>query len=151
MHTRLLGYGSLIFCFFLQTAQAQMPGLAQPGLNSSLIKLFGKINAFSSKTQVRMLDKTQKETMSMTMDFAFLDGKIRLDVDLNQIKSTDIPQQMLGSLKQIGMDKMVSIVRPDKKATLVIYPALKAYAEIPMSREEAADLEKNFNIEKSPP
>src|SRR6266567_6448066 len=104
MQKRLIAYCCLVLGFFLQTAQAQMPALSQPGLNAALMKLFGKNNGFSSKTQVRMLDKTQKETMSMIMDFAFLDGKIRLDVDLNQIKSRDIPQEMLASLKQIGMD-----------------------------------------------
>ena len=111
------------------TAQAQMPGGPQTGVNAAMTKLFGKNTAFSAKAEVRMLDKAQKQTMSMPMLFALLDGKIRVEMDMTQIKSKEMPADMAGTLKQMGMDKMITIVRPEKKTTLVVYPALQGYAE----------------------
>lgn len=96
-----------------------------------------------------MLDKAGKETMNLKMKFALLDNKIRLDVDLAQLKSAEINPQMVASLKQVGMDKLVSIVRLDRKSTLVVYPALQAYTEVPMSSEDAADLAKEFTVQKT--
>jgi hypothetical protein len=150
MKSQKLIYACLTFVLIALAAQAQIPNLAQPGMNAAMTKLFGNITGFSAKASVRMLDKESKETMSMGMNFALLEGKIRLEVDMTQIKSKDLTPEMITPLKQMGMDKMISIVRPDKKATLVIYPALQAYAEIPLSSEDAADLEKSFKIEKSP-
>ena len=138
----------LAFLVITAPAQAQVPP-NPAGLNASMLKLFGNFTGFSSKAVVRMLDKSDKETMNMSMNFALLDGKIRLDVDMAQVKSKELTPEMLAPLKQIGMDKMVSIVRPDRKATFVIYPSLQAYAEVPMSSEDAADLNKDFKVEKS--
>lgn len=128
---------------------AQMPSFNQPGMNAAMTKLFGNITAFSAKAQVRMLDRAEKETMSLPMDFIMLEGKIRLEVDLAQIKSKEFTPEMLATFKQMAMDKMVSIVRPDKKATLVIYPALQVYAEVPMPMEDVADLEKTYKVERT--
>ena len=49
-------------------------------------------------------------------------------------------------MKQMGLDKMVSIVRPDRKLTIVAYPTLRAYAEAPMSAQDAADLDKKYTV-----
>ena len=130
-----------------------IPGNAQlpsnpAGLNAAMTKLFGNVTAFSSKAEVKMLDKAQKETMSMNMDFALLEGKIRADIDFAQVKNAEMAGA-LAQLKQMGMDRMSSIVRPDKKTTLIIYPGLQAYAETPMPPEESAALEKNYKIEKT--
>src|SRR5206468_1504428 len=75
---------------------------------------------------------------------------IRLEVDVNQIKSKELTPATIAPLKQMGMDKMVSIIRPDKRATLVICPSAQAYAEMPMSAEEAADWEKTYKVQKNP-
>jgi len=128
---------------------AQIPGANQAGVNAAMIKLFGPTTAFSSKAQVQMLDKAEKETMSMPMNFALLDAKIRLEVDLTQLKSKDFPPQMLSQIKQMGMSQLLTIVRPDKKSTIVIYPALRAYAEMGMSSDEVAALASNYKVEKS--
>ncbi len=133
----------------LPTAFAQMPGPGQTGLNAAMTKLFGEFTAFSARTAVTMKDKAQNETLKMPMDFSLRDGKIRADVDLGQLKSRDLTPEMATQLKQIGMDKMLTIVRPDKKTTLVVYPALKAYADVPMSKQEADDLDQTYKVVKT--
>jgi hypothetical protein len=131
-------------------AWAQMPGGGpSSSMNAAMSKLFGNNNAFTSKAELRVLDKANKETTRMPMGFNMLDGKTRLDIDLTQIKSSQVPAAAIASMKQMGMDQVVTIIRPDKKATLLIYPSLKSYAEIAMSSEEAADANKNFKIEKT--
>ena len=129
------------------SVQAQMPGGNQAGLNAAMLKLFGTTTAFTSKASVRMLDKAQAETMSMTMDFAMLDGKVRAEIDLSQIKSKEMPPEAAASLKAMGMDKMVSVVLPEKKNTLVIYPSLRSYAEVPMSKDDASTMDTKYKIE----
>jgi hypothetical protein len=125
-------------------AQMMNPGQAA-GLNAAMLKLFGDLNAFSSKATLRMLDKTQKQTMSMPINFALLDSKVRMDIDLNQLKSAEMQQEALTMLKQMGMDKMTTIIRPDKKSTLLLSPTLQGYAEMPLSKEEADAANKKYN------
>jgi len=130
-------------------ARAQVLSPNQAGLNGAMLKLFGNTTAFTSKSQVRMLDKADKETMSLPLDFALLEGKIRLDLDLAQIKSKDLTPEVIAPFKQMNMTKMATVVRTDKKQTLVIYPGLQAYAEMPMSSEEKADWESSYKVEKT--
>src|SRR4051812_42568870 len=127
------------------SAKAQMmnPGQAA-GLNAAMLKLFGELTAFSSKATLRTLDKTQKQTMFMPINFALLDGKVRMDIDLNQLKSAEMQAEALTMLKQMGMDKMTTIIRPDKKSTLLISPILQGYAEMPLSKQEADAANKKY-------
>jgi hypothetical protein len=142
-------FTSFLLLLLVGKAPAQMVSPGQAGLNAAMLKLFGNAKAFSSQSEARTLDKAGKEMMSLKMKFALLDNKIRLDVDLAQLKSAEINPQMVASFKQVGMDKLVSIVRLDRKSTLVVYPALQAYTEVPMSTEDAADLTKEFTVQKT--
>ena len=42
-------------------------------------------------------------------------------------------------MKQAGMDKMVTLILPEQKVTLISYPGLQSYAEMRLSEEEAGD------------
>jgi hypothetical protein len=125
----------------------QMPNPGQaPGMNAAMTKLFGDVTAFSSKATVRLLDKTQKETMLMPLGFALLDGKMRAEIDLTQLKSKDLQPEAMAMFKQMGMDKMTTIIRPDRKTTMVVYPSMQGYAEVPMSKEDAAASGKDYKV-----
>src|ERR1043166_2148081 len=95
--------------------EAQMSAVTQSGLSAATMKLFGNNTACAAKASVRMLDRTEKETMSLPMSFSMLDHKIRLELDMNELKSKEITQEMIASFKQMRMEKMINIVRPDKK------------------------------------
>jgi hypothetical protein len=145
--TRLLAVAALFGAAF--TSYAQLPGGAPGGINAALIKLFGDVTAFSAQTEVRVLDKSRQETLSVPMDFALLDKKIRVSLDLGSMKSKDMPPGTADALKQMGMARVISVVRPDKKLIHIIYPDQKCYLNMPMPPEEVEAMDKNPKVEKT--
>jgi len=130
-------------------ARAQLPGGSQAGMNAAMLKMFGDITAFSSKADVRVQERGAREPMTMTVDFAMLDGKVRMDLDMSTVKSKQLPADLLAGYKSAGMDKVATVLRPDRKSALLIYPAVRGYVELPMSKEEAADMDRKFKIDKT--
>jgi len=128
---------------------AQMPAAGPGGWNAAMTKLFGDVKSFSAKADMRVLDNADKESMSMGMTFALLDGMVRMEIDLAQMKSAALPPNATASLKQMGMDRLTTLVLPEKKAVYVIYPTLQAYVEMPLPEEEAAAAKKDFKISKT--
>jgi hypothetical protein len=126
------------------SAQVQMPMQGQ-GLNAALMKLFGDTKAFSARTE--FLIRSGAETTIIPMGFALLDGKMRMDVDMAQVKSKQMPAKTLAMLKKMGMDRMVNIIIPEKKIMWIIYPALKAYAEMPAMDEAVAGFATRIELE----
>ena len=126
-----------------------MPGGGQPGVNGAMLKLFGDISGFTSTVEVRLTDKGTKELTTMTMGFAMLERKVRLDLDMSRIKSKQITKESLTSLKTAGLDKLSTVVRPDRKVAMIIYPAITGYVEMPMSRDEASDMERNYTVSRT--
>lgn len=126
------------------TASAQM-GAPNTGINATMIKLFGDTKAFTAKAQARVLDKEQKEVSSIPMTMSLLEEKLRTEIDLTQAKMAMIPAEAAAMMKQSGMDKLITIVRPDKKVTWLCYPGAEAYAEMPFSESESAE----SNVESS--
>jgi hypothetical protein len=131
------------------SVQAQLPGGPPAGMSAALTKLFGDVKAFTAKAEVQVLDDAQKEKVSLPMDFALLDNKVRVEMDLTQMKNKDMPPGAADSLKQMGMAQIVSVIRPDKKAIYVIYPDQKTVLNMPMSPEDAAAAEKTPKLEKT--
>jgi hypothetical protein len=130
-------------------AVAQMPGAAGPGLDSALLGLFGDITAFSANADVRVLDKEQKEIMAMPLEFSVLDKKIRVQFDSSRMKAEKGSAE-LESLKQMGLSRMVSIVRPDKKLIYVIYPDQKIVMTMPHEEETTTNANKSAKLEHTP-
>lgn len=130
--------------------QAQMPGGSATPMNAAMLKMFGKNTNFTAKADVRMLDNAQKETMSLGFAMALLDGKMRAEMDMAQIKNVMMTPQMIAQMKQMGADRTIYVVRPDLKANYVIYPSLKAYAQMPMSDADKQALGKDPKIQKTP-
>ena len=63
----------------------------------------------------------------------------RVDMDMTQAKMASIPADAATMMKQAGMDKWVTLVLPEKKANVLLFPGIKAYAEMPFSADEASD------------
>ena len=127
-----------------------MPTTGSPtGINAAFVKLFGAVNSFTAKVETQVFDPSQKEIVRMPMDLAALDGKVRLEINLAQVQSRDFSCQHPRQLKQAGMDRVVSVFRPDKKATYIIYPGVQSYLIIPLAKGEAEALEKGLKLNKS--
>ena len=143
--SRILLFTAMLVATSVQ-GQFGSPG-GQSGLNAAMLKLFGDTKYCSSQAEVRMLNKSGAETMTMPIAFSLLDGQMRVELDMTRVKSKEMPPEAAASFKQMGLDKMISIIRPDKKLTIVIYPSLRSYSETPMSKEDATDLDRKYTLQ----
>jgi hypothetical protein len=132
------------------TAWAQAPGGAggPPGWNGALTRLFDGFDGFSSVGDWRAVDRAGKEVVRLRMGFAKLQERLRLEIDLNQMKSDQLQPQTLAVVRQLGMDRMVVVVVPSRNVMQLIYPQLQSYVEMPMP-EESANNGRNLKISRS--
>ena len=131
------------------SARAQgNPAGPSAGMSRALIKIFGDVKAFSAKAEMKVTQAGPKEMLSGTVNFALLDGKTRMEMDLTQMKSAQMPPEVTAQLKQMGMDINIVLNVPDKKLTYLVYPSLKAYVEMPLTKEQAAVTEASLKMEK---
>ena len=84
----------------------------------------------------QVLDPYKKEVVRLLMDFATFEGKVRIEINLAQMQSKDLPPSKIAELKESGMDRIISLFRPDKKVTYVIYPGIQSYQTIPLAKED---------------
>jgi hypothetical protein len=136
---------SICFCLLislLPVAAQRGPSDGQmPGMDTSLIKLMGSNTSFSAKANLEMIGTgAGGENMSMPLQFAMLDGKVRTEIDMTEIKSKSMPPEAVAQMKQMGMDRVVSIARVDKKKVFIIYPGLKSYASTPIPESSLQSL-----------
>ena len=152
-HSIKLRPGSLLALVLLacRVAVGQIPAAGSPGgINTAFMKLFGDVSAFSARLEIQVLDHSQKEWVRMPVDFATLDTKVRMDINIEQATSQDFPAGTIAAMKQAGMERIVSISRPDKKTTFILYPGKKTYLSKPLAKGESDALEKGLQIEKTP-
>jgi hypothetical protein len=132
-------------------ARAQVPSAGSAmGVDAAFLKLFGAVTTFTARADSQIFDETQKETVRMPIQWAALDGKVRLEVDLEQMSGKDMSPSTLASLKQAGMTRVVSVFRPDKQCTYVIYPGVQSYLNIPLAKGESEALQKGLKLERTP-
>jgi len=132
-------------------AWSQIPGSdkSTTGMTSAMIKFFGAHTNFIAKADLRVLDKNQQETTLMPIGFQLLGNRMRMDVDMAEVKSKDISPEFAATMKSMGMDQMTTIMLPDKQTVISIYPSLKSYAETPMSKDESDAANVTYTVEKT--
>jgi hypothetical protein len=89
---------------------------------------------------------SQGNTVTMPGKVNFDSGKARFDMNMSEAKGSAMPPQMVVQMKSMGMDTMTSINRPDLKVSYLIYPGLKAYAEMPI-QDSTADKSADYKVE----
>ena len=67
---------------------------------------------------------------------------------MTQINSKQVTKESVAALKTSGLDRLATVVRPDRKTALIIYPSIAGYVELPMSRDEAADMDRTYSVSK---
>ena len=140
--TILLLLGSLVI------ARAQFDGPGSPGVSASLIRLFGTNFAFTAQVEYQLLNRSNKEVVNLPMSFARLDNRIRVEVDLARMKNQAQPDA-LAQVKPLGMDQLVSILRPDLRVTCQVFSKLKAFVKLPMPPNEAEAFVKPAKMERT--
>jgi len=132
---------------------AQQPPLvvgSPPGWNAAMTRLFGDIRAFSATAELRVLDKAGKESITVPMNFALLDRKVRMDFEMTRMKGPQVSPEQIAGLKQMAMDRLACVILPDRKLMEISFPGLAAYVEMPLPEEEAAALDQSFKMDKTP-
>lgn len=142
---------ALLIAVFLAPAlaSAQVAGASSNFLDTAFLKFFGDHTNFTCKAEFHILDAIKKDYDITPFGFAVSDGKMRMDIDYTQVKGPDVPPAMIPTLKQLGMDQQIMIMRPDKKIMYSVFPRAKAYTEKPMSKEELAAASKTYSVDKS--
>lgn len=128
---------------------AQVTAGVSAGLNAALVRLFGEHKAFRAQLQIRMVDAQGSETLNAPMKFALLNGKMRGDLDVTKLKSKDLPALAASAAKSVGMEQVVTLVRPDRQETYLLYPRFKACVVAPIDPEDVAALKKSARIQKT--
>src|SRR5947207_3029284 len=92
-------------------AHAQLSAGGPPGWNAAMSKLFGDIKAFSAKAEMRALDKSGQPAIQVPMNFALLDNKVRMDIDMTQVhlskpdaKQFDAPGRLHQTRRDAAID-----------------------------------------------
>jgi outer membrane lipoprotein-sorting protein len=112
-----------------------MPGGQGNPAHAKMAKLFGKTGGFNATAQSSTVDSSGLETIT-DMDYAVRDGMVRMEMDLTKTKTMRKGKPVkkrdddMEGMAGMGLNKQVTLVRPDKQATYLVYPGLKAYCEV---------------------
>lgn len=125
-----------------------MPG-AGPG-NIAFLRIFDQHKAFSATADMNITEAGQKDSMSVTFALALSDVNVRFEVDLANAKGSMISPEVVTQMKAAGMDRVISIMRMDKKRLYIIYPGLKSYADVAIPDQSAQSLGKSLKADRKP-
>ncbi len=137
-----------VLVFSLASAGAQFgPGAGEvPGLDQAMRKLFEQVEGFTSTTVMKIGGGGQDVTLTVAM--SMLNGDTRTEVDLAKMEGAPIPPEMMTQLKAAGMDRMTTLSYSRDGRSLMVYPGMKAYAEIASARPAGAKVPE-CTVEKS--
>lgn len=107
--------------------------------NEQLLRLFGRNTAFSATAFVSVKGRSGKESHAAEMHYAMLDGKLRTELDMAKTKAGQKRAEGMEEMVAMGMNEMVTLIRPDLKKTYVIYPGLKAFCAMPIDEPVGGD------------
>jgi hypothetical protein len=154
MKTQIKGLLAVAVCLGLFSARAQMGGMGMgrgPGAQfiTAIGKLFGDNSAFSASIEAKTMSPGEGMEVTIPVKVAYDTGKLRVDVEMSQMKGLPLPPEMVQKIKESGLDKTSLIMRPDKKTTATIYPGLKAYSESTMDDTETSKSDGAYKLTKT--
>jgi len=136
---------SAIICLGLLPAHAQ-PGPGGPQLAGPISKLFGDNQSFSAAMEMQVTDKDGK-AIDLPGKIAYDTGKSRFELNLTDIKGGNLPPNAAAQMKSMGLDQMVTIALPDKKAVYLIYPGLQSYVQMAMPKTDSAATNGDYKMD----
>lgn len=142
---RLSIVASLVFSL-APHLHAQMPGAGSNPMNTAMLKLFGQHTNFTATSEVNVKDGAGDAT-ELSFSMAMLDGKMRAEMDLANMKNKMLPPEAVTQMKKMGMDRTTYIIRPDKKVSYLVYPGLNSYVQMPITEADSQAMkEAKINI-----
>jgi hypothetical protein len=137
---------SIVIGLTVATAHAQPRPQPGPAIDGAIAKLFGDNKAFSATMETHMSQSGGKD-MTMRGKMAFSDGNSRFEMDMSDMQGSHMPPTAMARMKQMGMDKMVTVSRKDKSTSYILYPGMKAYVENPTQKATPAASPSDYKVE----
>jgi hypothetical protein len=97
---------------------------------------------------VQVLGPDNKERIGTPMTFTLLGTSIRVEVDMTQMRNREQPDA-LAQVKPLGLDSVVSIIRPEQRRTLIAFPKLRAFVKLDLPPGEADAFLTHTKIERT--
>jgi len=141
-------FGFIFLLALVGSARAQFDGPGSTGVSASLIRLFGTNNNFTAQAEVQVLGPDNKERVGTPMVFTLTGNRIRVEVDMTQMRNREQPDA-LAQVKPLGLDRVVSIIQPEKRTSLIMFPKLRAFVKLAMPPTEAEAFLKRAKIERT--
>jgi hypothetical protein len=130
---------STVMALALTPAFAQFgphAGAPGPSFGGATSKLFGDNQSFTAALEFQTSGGNGGD-ITMPGKISFDGGKARFEMNMSEMKGSQMPASAAEHLKAMGMDTMVSISRPDTKRVYLVYPGLNSYAE--MTPQDTSD------------
>ena len=109
-------------------------------------KLFGDNQAFSASMVLQSTDSSSNISI-MPGKISFDAGKSRFEVNMTEVQSKLMPAGVAAQLKPMGLDQMVMVARPDKKAAYLVYPGMQSYVQTVVSDAESSATNGDYKVE----
>ena len=130
------------------SVQAQMGRMPGPSYDAAMAKLFGDNPAFSADVEIQT-DASAHEAMTIPGKMIADSGKSRFEMNLADAKGGQMSPATVDQMKSMGMDKMITISRPDTKLVYIIYPGLSSYVSNPSQDSNASKPDSAFKVEST--
>jgi hypothetical protein len=128
------------------SVQAQMGRMPSPGYDSAMAKLFGDNSSFSADVEIQT-DASAHEAMTIPGKMTVDSGKSRFEMNLADAKGGQMSPATVDQMKAMGMEKTITISRPDTKLVYMIYPGLSGYVATPLQDSNASKPDSAFKVE----
>jgi hypothetical protein len=116
-------------------AQPALPdALSQqvPFFAAALSEMISDSRSFTASAELRFQGASAADTFSLPFGVALRDGRMRWQLNLDQLRGGAIDPEMIGMLRDMRLDRVILILRPHTNA-IIAFPGTQAYAELPIS------------------
>ncbi len=114
-----------------------------PFFAAALSEFISDTRAFTAKAELHLPAAPEEKPLVLPFTVAMLDGKMRWDLNVNQLKQSALPEEASAILQQLSLDRLVIIKKPEQK-TVLLFPSTRAYTELTMERN--AEIENQAEL-----
>lgn len=131
MKKQIILLASVILGLGLLPVHAQMgpPGGGYgPNFGGATGKLFGENPSFTAVMELQTTDPSGN-VVTMPGKISLAAGKSRFEMNLTEMKGSKMPANASAQMAKMGLDRLITVSRPDKNVSYAIYPGMNSYVE----------------------
>ncbi|HEU5396259.1 MAG TPA: hypothetical protein VFV81_03770 [Verrucomicrobiae bacterium] len=125
------------------------PALHGPRFGGALDKLFGDNQAYSATMKMQTKETASGDTITMPGKLAYDSGKSRFEMNMSEVSGAKMPPGGAEQLKQMGMDTVIVIGRPDQKLSYQVYPGMQSFVQTTPPENENAGAASDAKVEST--